>query len=424
MKITYESHKLMSFFVKHNCLNPIKQTKQTDHLLASLFKELLDGVEFVNAEKAKSDTFYNPTITNIQTVSQIPKPTTFSANGFPELVRKIIDEHCFSAVSYTFNIYGRTIHIHFVTEEPSIHLKIHKYNGYVDYILYWLYIVNKHASSQCSSDLTLFIYHTHLLKTLPSSNMDILSENNVNTGFTRTCIPKSEIVVYRMEEWFKVVIHESMHNFGLDFSNMNNAKCKQKILSLFPVNSEVNLFEAYTEFWARIMNIIFCSYSNARHKTDMNELLTNAEFFLNFERIYSFFQMVKVLDFMNIEYPFLIAKTTHADSLRRSLYKEQTNVLAYYIITMILINNYEDFLLWCKINNDTFLQFKKTELNQDRFCRFIEKHYRTPELLYNIDCTVELLDDIKKMERKNKHRKSKYAEFLLKNLRMTLCELN
>jgi hypothetical protein len=205
---------------------------------------------------------------------------------------------------------------------------------------------------------------------------------------------------------------------------MNNAKCKQKILSLFPVNSEVNLFEAYTEFWARIMNIIFCSYSNARHKTDMNELLTNAEFFLNFERIYSFFQMVKVLDFMNIEYPFLITKTTHADSLRRSLYKEQTNVLAYYIITMILINNYEDFLLWCKINNDTFLQFKKTELNQDRFCRFIEKHYRTPELLYNIDCTVELLDDIKKMERKNKHRKSKYAEFLLKNLRMTLCELN
>ena len=97
----------------------------------------------------------------------------------------------------------------------------------------------------------------------------------------------------------------------------------------------------------------------------MNELLTNAEFFLNFERIYSFFQMVKVLDFMNIEYPFLIAKTTHADSLRRSLYKEQTNVLAYYILTMILINNYEDFLLWCKMNNDNFLSLITLGVVQD-----------------------------------------------------------
>ena len=104
------------------------------------------------------------------------------------------------------------------------------------------------------------------------------------------------------------------------------------------------------------------------------------------------------------------------------MYKENTNVLAYYIVTTILLNSYEDFLLWCKINNDTFLQFKKTDINQRHFCKFIEQRYKSPELLFNIECTEDLLTNIKNQTNKNK--RSKYGLHLLKNLRMTLCELN
>ena len=63
MKITFESHKLMSFFVENNCLNPIKQSKPTDHLLEGIFKELLEGVDAVAIEKQKhKSSFYNPKI--------------------------------------------------------------------------------------------------------------------------------------------------------------------------------------------------------------------------------------------------------------------------------------------------------------------------------------------------------------------------
>ena len=86
------------------------------------------------------------------------------------------------------------------------------------------------------------------------------------------------------------------------------------------------------------------------------------------------------------------------------------------------MNSYEDFLVWCKINNDTFLQFKKTDINQRHFCKFIEQRYKSPDLLYDIECTEDLLTDIKK--RQNKRKGSKYTNYLLKNLRMTLCELN
>ena len=111
--------------------------------------------------------------------------------------------------------------------------------------------------------------------------------------FTTTCPKDSEIVIFRKEEWFKVLIHESFHNFALDFSDMNTYECTKDILSIFPVNSEVNLYESYTEFWAEIMNALFCSFFNLKSKTNFDDFLSNFEFFINFERTYSFFQLVK-----------------------------------------------------------------------------------------------------------------------------------
>jgi hypothetical protein len=132
------------------------------------------------------------------------------------------------------------------------------------------------------------------LKEFPETNIQILDQENVNTAFTRTCPKNSEIIVFRKEEWFKSFLHETFHNFGLDFSDMNNNSCNSKILEIFPVNSEVNLFESYTEFWARIMNILFCSFVSMKDKNDEKEFLSNVEVFVNFERAYSFFQVVKV----------------------------------------------------------------------------------------------------------------------------------
>ena len=418
MKITYESHKLMSFFVEHNCLYPIKQTKSTDNFFSQFFTEIISAAKFIKEQKKQS--FYNLKITSIDHIKQIPKPKTFSIHGFPDKARKTIDEYSLTSLHYSCHLYDRKFDIYFVLEQSANEIKIDKYNNYIDYILYWFYIVNKHASKSCTNKLSIYIYHTFLTKVLPATNIDVLDEDNVNTGFTRTCQPNGEIVVYRLEEWFKVLLHESMHNYGLDFSDMDNTACHSKILSLFPIKSDVNLFEAYTEFWARIMNILFCSYANASDKTDINEMLTNSEFFVNFERIFAFYQMTKVLKFMDIEYRHLIEKTTYSDSLRKTFYKENTNVLSYYILTTILLNNYQDFLIWCKANNTSMLQFKKTSDAQSRFCDFIAARYKRPEFLYNIDCSEKLINKITNARKKHS---DTYSTFLLNNLRMTLCEL-
>ena len=290
----------------------------------------------------------------------------------------------------------------------------------------WLHIVNEYASRSCSNTLTIFIYHTSLTKELPSSPIEILNENNVNTAFTRSCPANSEIVVFRKEEWFKVLMHETFHNFALDFSDMNNSACHARILSIFPVNSEVNLFEAYTEFWARIMNVLFCSYFNTKNKHDLNEFLENTEYFINLESIYSFFQLVKVLGFMNVEYRNLYEQNSVSEHIRNTLYKENTNVLSYYVITLILIYNYQPFLSWCKTNNTSLLQFKKTSASQKNFCDFIIKKYKVSKMLKAIDCSNIFFKKLKiKSNKKSTSTSTSTNElnYLTNNLRMTICEL-
>lgn len=154
-----------------------------------------------------------------------------------------------------------------------------------------------------------------------------------------------------------------------------------------------------------------------KNKNDIDEFLTNAEFFINFERVFAFFQMVKVLSFMDMTYKNLYEKSIQSENIRKTMYKEDTNVLSYYIITLILFNTYQDFLSWCNTNNTSLLQFKKTIVNLDKFCKFIETKYKTRSMIDGIDCTEKLLTKV------NTSLKKKSLSYLIRNLRMTICEM-
>jgi len=419
MKITKECLDLMSFFLKNNCVLPLKQTKQTDTILTKLYNELTNGFKYIeNLKLTSGEQFYKLKVEHLTNINQIPKPRTFSQKAFPSEIRKHIDEYSIGLLSYSINLFERNINILFVIENDNLEKLIKMYNNYVDYMLVWLYIVNIYSSKKCVKQLKIFIYHTTLLKILPESNVSILNEHNVNTAFTTTCPINSEIVVFRKEEWFKAFIHETFHNFGLDFSGMNLMKVNEKILNIFQVNSDVNLFESYTEFWARIINIVFCSFTNMKDKNNINEFLINSEFFINYERIFAFFQMVKILNFMGLTYNNLYKKDNLSYHLKKTLYKENSNVLSYYIITLILINNYQDFLLWCNKNNTELLQFKKTTKNLEKYCNFIETNYKSKSMIHGVECTTKLLR-IAKLGSKTKQN----LNYLINNLRMTLCEL-
>ena len=408
----------MSFFTKNKYINHIEQTKRTNNIITQIYHDILNAHNYLlDIKDKRGASFYNITTTKIHSSIQITKPKNFNSNSFPEEIRNHIDELVVTELCYQFSLFNRKIKLYFITEEDDIELKLDVYNKHVDSIIMWLYIVNEYASKECASNLVVYFYFTSLEKKLPNSNIEILNENNVNTAFTTTCPTDSEIVVYRKEEWFKVFMHESFHNFALDFSDMNNVECTNRILKIFQVQSQVNLYESYTEFWAEIMNALFCSFFSLKNKDNIEEFLSNSEFFINFERTYSFFQLVKTLNFMGLTYKDLYSNSSHRKILRETLYKENTNVLSYYVIKTILINNYQGFLFWCKKNNLSLLQFKKTLSNQDEFCKFIEKNYKTVAMLEGIENSQKFLNILYS---NNKKVNDKY---ILNNLRMSICEL-
>jgi len=436
MNLTNISKFIISFFIKHKCINEYKLSLKTKKVFKNLYDDIFNADLYLKNLKinSKMDLVKIKQIKNSQ---QITKPTTFEYNAFPSIINKYIDKNIKYEIEYNFNILNRKITIYFFIEENKTEININQFNKYVDNILIWFIILNKYSSKKCAQRIKLYLYFTDLKKKIPLKSDTILNENNANTAFTYSCPINinSEIVIYRKEEWFKVLIHETFHNFGLDFSDINNEECNNEIRKLFAVKSEINIYEAYNEFWAKIINILFCSYINLNDKKDFNDFLLNSKNLLNFEINYNCFQMIKVLDYMNLSYKQLYNQNKYHSDLRNKYYKEKTNILSYYVITFILLNNYNSFIEWCSNNNLSLLQFNNSLNNQLLLCQFIKSKYKSNNLLDNINCVNKFYTKIKKQRNllrdsynynlnPNKNINYKELNYILNNMRMSICEIN
>lgn len=369
--------------------------KNNSNSLSQIYNNISEGFNFI--EKNKKNNFYKISIEN-----NLQNPSDFIS--IPSTIRENIKNNLFNYLSFDFFLFGRKIKIYFILNNPITKKIIQKYTNFVFLMTTWLYIISIYSSQKCSQKLNIYIYLSSSLKKLPIDTNTILNQEHANTAFTRLC---SEIIIYRQEEWFKVFIHETIHNFNLDFSNMNTQKCNQIIKNIFHVNSNVNLYESYTEFWARIINLSFISFI---HTNNFNNFRKVFEKLINIEISYSMFQMIKILDYMNLTYNDIIANNF------QEKYKENTNILSYYIVTNILIFNYIDFLSWCNNNNNNLYDFKKTNKNLFEFCQFIKNKYNDDKFLQNYD-------KINLFFIKNKNKNNKKINYLMNNLRMTIYEL-
>jgi len=119
---------------------------------------------------------------------------------------------------------------------------------------------------------------------------------------------------------------------------------------------------------------------------------------------------------MGLTYKDIYSKNNTSQSLRETLYKEHTSVLSYYILKTVLLNNYPGFLYWCKSHNFSLLQFNKTPKNLSDFCVFIEKNYKRADMLDNVNNSELLFSEIN-------NKKSDKKDFILSNMRMSICEM-
>lgn len=284
--------------------------------------------------------------------------------------------------SVSLTIEGRTFNISIVTPNKKLFTKEY-FTSCIKRMFIWLYVCSNHARDKCSQTMNIYIYFTDLKKTLPSGSNQHLDEIHVNTAFTTSCKTVTELHILRHEEWFKVFIHETFHNMGLDFSEFNQEDTKSEILDIFPLNSDVRLFETYCELWAEVINVLFIAFYTGKKNSEVENLdliLKSAETMIHKEQMFSLFQCSKVLYYFGMNYEDLYKKGGNCNVFRERRYKEKTQVLSYYILKSILFFFLDDFVAWCiKNNSNETLDFNKdpTTLKStlESYCDLIKHKY-------------------------------------------------
>jgi len=281
-------------------------------------------------------------------------------------------------------------------------------------IYIWLHVVSQYAPVKCSHHMSVYIYFTPLKKTVPRTNQSkVIKQAHANTAFTTQCMRTTEMYLFREEEWFKVFIHETFHNMGLDFSEFDHTESNSHILTVFPVKSDVRIYETYCEVWALVLNVMFHVALSKKTQT-IAKMMDETENLLEKERRFSLFQCAKILDIYGMEYDDLHnRKCEKALHSRTYKYKEETPILSYYILKSIILFYLDDYVRWCMKHNQGSLNFNKNpqtvKENIFRYCQFIGDHYKG----------VEYIGSLLLMERwfdKNKTRKGAEME----TMRMTL----
>jgi len=364
-QITKEITEFLNNF--KNKIPSIKFSMDSKNFLKELFILMKQGDEYYEKHKSKIE---------INIKNNIPESNDF--NYMPTNIRNNINTMNGTCYEYNFTINTKKYNVSFYIENND---KIDREKS-IKKIFIWLFIANAYANEKCSQYLNINLYLTDLKKVLPN-NTKIIKQENANTAFTTSCKKHTEINLFRKEEWFKVLIHESFHCTGLDFSELEHSVSNKKVLTIFPVNSDVRLFETYCEMWAEIINVMFISYNKTNTIENLNEdikkLIVKTEKLLYYERLFSLFQCAKVLHFFGIKYNNLYEKDLTSMKLRAMKYKEDTNVLSYYIIKSIYMFYVNDFIEWCVENNNyngiVSLNFNKNDENIDRYIQFIKEHF-------------------------------------------------
>lgn len=265
-----------------------------------------------------------------------------------------------------------------------------------------IHFLTKFMNSKMKTLKIVILYSTE--KKEKNNDKKTLNANNVNTGVTRSCAINGNIFLYRQEELVKVFIHELIHAKCIDFSNINaNTETLNIVKEMFNINSDFIISEAYSEFWANIINTLFVALDVS--KSGFEDFYDNFTILHIIEKIFSLHQIVSILNYMDLTYKDII------ENKNLSRYSEDTNVFAYYILKTIWLYFGNDYLLFMKKNNSNLLNSNNSTMYIKSLIIKTKKYYKHKKFL----------SMIAKMEKKF-NKKNKRDSVMENSLRMTILE--
>ena len=297
----------------------------------------------------------------------VPSSNLLVSKYIPRSIQIFIRENSKYQITSTFTIKNITFNLIRTTTIDNT-LIDETWINFVQICAAWIAICINGGGKSNTKNITAFFYDTPFKRTLPTSSSTSIGPTNVNGGVTLTSSNINEFIVFRHEEWLKVFLHETMHIFNMGTSPSSSRTMSINLKKLFKINSTIDINETYIETWARIMNVAFSVYLLGY--TRKNDFIKAIKHFLNIECLFASMQAKKILASMDITLE-MLCDSKFTDTIQ-TLYHEETNVFAYYILTAALLENPSIFMDWCIKHNSQVFKFTNTPDTAHSFVSFVE----------------------------------------------------
>lgn len=264
--------------------------------------------------------------------------------------------------------------------------KIQKYLLYRIFFLHYIFNNN---------NIYIKLWLSNIKKNINFNKNDkYIGPKEINSGCTTfTGTLPNKVSLWRKEELGKVIIHELIHSLELE---------SKSILDLYKYfdiknNIKINTFECYVEILAQLLNLIISSnemnYNNKKSKKktkNKNKKKTKSKSksynlfleYLNIERIWSYFQCAKVLNYF--EYKRFEDFYDENGINKTDKYNQKSNIFSYIILRSIIYYNLLEFMnILFKYNKDNLLKdnipdeikikffINSIKKNKNKYCKII-----------------------------------------------------
>ena len=219
----------------------------------------------------------------------------------------------------------------------------------INNILQIVFLMIKIGGVGIAKELNICYFDVDQPKSVPNKNQPY-QPLHINSAYSTVYTTKPDVIIFRREEWKKVLIHELIHAFGIGLENHSVVMIDKHMHSSFNLTIDYNPLETYAESWARIL--ITCLTAFACADGNLKSFLEYAIIFLDLNGMYSIWNSNKVLSNWGISYSKLLEKDEKAKN-----YSEKTAAFGYYVGTSLILSDWRGFLQLCQINNKPIARF-------------------------------------------------------------------
>lgn len=327
----------------------------------SIISNAYNNIQHIKVTRnvTKNHTFTQETLTKIVEVTRF----------FPQQINSFLLQNTGEYKRFSFKIGKRTFTIH-----------VYCYEGYtfdeynLDYMISWFYTANRFApDNECSRNLNIYLLMSPFTKFLPEDKNTIVEPKHVNSAFTYGCKENNKIVIFRHEEWEKVLLHETFHTYNFDFHANDFTKFRTFMKHTFRVQSDYELFETYCETWATLWTAAYQAYHITCQSNEPKRFINYVETLIAHEQQFTLIQSTKILNIFNMKYSDMFKQ-------KEPKYRENTNVFCYYILKSLCLLHINAFLRVSNkcMNNPLNIIFdSKCELRWIDFFKKIYNHKET-----------------------------------------------